>query len=196
MNRVVDSSRKMLPVGPRATRRFWSCSTAAASARGVDRLESRRHSLGQRSHPDSRQGQKQRYVPLGDAAAQALRAYSPSARRGWPRLTIQRATRRRRSFSICNCVDCPSRRRGAVDDGAALAASSSASLFYEGSPLTCIRTPFVTPSARICWKKARTCVRFRSYWAMKRLSTTQRYTQLTTAQLTVVLYDRTHPRAR
>jgi integrase/recombinase XerC len=29
----------------------------------------------------------------------------------------------------------------------------------------------------------------------ERLSTTQRYTQLTTAQLTVV-YDRTHPRAR
>ena len=31
-------------------------------------------------------GQKQRYVPLGDAAAQALRAYlSASDRRGWPR---------------------------------------------------------------------------------------------------------------
>jgi len=37
--------------------------------------ESGRHSLGQRRDSDSRQRNKQRYVPLGDAAAQAVRAY-------------------------------------------------------------------------------------------------------------------------
>ena len=41
-------------------------------------------------------GQKQRYVPLGDAAAQALRLIWRSARRGWPRPAAERPFQLRR----------------------------------------------------------------------------------------------------
>ena len=60
-------------------------------------------------------GQKQRYVPLGDAAAQALRAYlAERAARLAAAGGGKRATRLRRSFSICNCAGwaSPAARRG------------------------------------------------------------------------------------
>ena len=111
-------------------------------------------------------GQKQRYVPLGDAAAVALRALSRRALgAAGCSLTPPRALKLRRSSSICNCAASlnPAARRGSPL--AAWAASSSASPFLAASPPTSIRTRCATPSVRICWKRAPTCAPFRNCWA-------------------------------
>jgi integrase/recombinase XerC len=139
-------------------------------------------------------GQKQRYVPLGDAAAQALRAYMAerSARlaavegkgietpalfvnlqlRGLDKLGGQaRLTTR----SVARIVKRIAILRGLSADvhPHTLRHAFGTHLLEEGADLRAIQ----------------------ELLGHERLSTTQRYTQLTTAQLTVV-YDRTHPRAR
>lgn len=139
-------------------------------------------------------GQKQRYVPLGDAAAQALRTYlteraallaassdgkglaAPAlfislrlrglTKGGGPRLTTRSVGRIVKRIAIL---------RGLSSDvhPHTLRHAFGTHLLEEGADLRAIQ----------------------ELLGHERLSTTQRYTQLTTSQLTEV-YDRTHPRAK
>lgn len=138
-------------------------------------------------------GQKQRYVPLGDAAAQALRAYLVERtailtassdgnrpipalfinlrlrglhKRGGPRLTTRSVGRIVKRIAILGGLSSdvhPHTLRHAF----------GTHLLEEGADLRAIQ----------------------ELLGHERLSTTQRYTQLTASQLTEV-YDRTHPRAK
>jgi integrase/recombinase XerC len=140
-------------------------------------------------------GQKQRYVPLGDAAAEALRAYlaERAARlaaagdtKGYatPALFLNLQLRglakpggeaRLTTRSIGRIVKRIAILRGLSADvhPHTLRHAFGTHLLEEGADLRAIQ----------------------ELLGHERLSTTQRYTQLTTAQLTVV-YDRTHPRAK
>jgi integrase/recombinase XerC len=140
-------------------------------------------------------GQKQRYVPLGDAAAQALRAYM--AERS-ARLTAKSGAKvaatkalfislqmrglskpggeaRLTTRSVGRIVKRIAIQRGLSADvhPHTLRHAFGTHLLEEGADLRAIQ----------------------ELLGHERLSTTQRYTQLTTAQLEQV-YDRTHPRAR
>ena len=140
-------------------------------------------------------GQKQRYVPLGDAAAQALRAYlaersarltarNESKKTATPALLISLQMRglskaggeaRLTTRSVGRIVKRIAIQRGLSADvhPHTLRHAFGAHLLEEGADLRAIQ----------------------ELLGHERLSTTQRYTQLTTAQLELV-YDRTHPRAR
>ncbi len=139
---------------------------------------------------------KQRYVPLGDAAAQALRAYlaersarlaasnSNEKHRATPALFINLQLRglnkpdgeaRLTTRSIGRIVKRIAILRGLPSDihPHTLRHAFGTHLLEEGADLRAIQ----------------------ELLGHERLSTTQRYTHLTTSQLTQV-YDRTHPRAK
>jgi integrase/recombinase XerC len=139
-------------------------------------------------------GQKQRYVPLGDTAAEALRAYmaersallAASAGKGpeTPALFVNLQLRglkkpggeaRLTTRSVGRIVKRIAILRGLSADvhPHTMRHAFGTHLLEEGADLRAIQ----------------------ELLGHERLSTTQRYTQLTTAQLTQV-YDRTHPRAR
>ncbi len=130
-------------------------------------------------------GQKQRYVPLGDAAAQALRGYLgeraarlTAAQRNSDALLLNlhlRADGRLSTRSVARIVKRIAVQRGLSSDvhPHTLRHAFGTHLLEEGADLRAIQ----------------------ELLGHERLSTTQRYTQLTASQLTLV-YDRTHPRAK
>jgi integrase/recombinase XerC len=137
-------------------------------------------------------GQKQRYVPLGDAAAQALRAYlnersarlAAASKASSPALLLNLRLRglgkpghdaRLTTRSVGRIVKRVAMLRGLPSDvhPHTLRHAFGTHLLEEGADLRAIQ----------------------ELLGHERLSTTQRYTQLTTSQLTQV-YDRTHPRAK
>jgi integrase/recombinase XerC len=130
-------------------------------------------------------GQKQRYVPLGDAAAQAVRAYLverqtrlAAAQRNSEALLLNlhlRGNGRLSTRSVARIVKRIAVQRGLSSDvhPHTLRHAFGTHLLEEGADLRSIQ----------------------ELLGHERLSTTQRYTQLTAAQLTVV-YDKTHPRAK
>lgn len=130
-------------------------------------------------------GRKERYVPLGDAAAQALRAYLPQREvrlhaagkstdalllnaklRGNCRLTTRSVGRIVKSLAMANGLP-------AEVHPHTLRHAFGTHMLEEGADLRAIQ----------------------ELLGHERLSTTQRYTQLTVGQVAEV-YDRTHPRAK
>jgi integrase/recombinase XerC len=128
-------------------------------------------------------GRKQRYVPLGDAAAEAIRAYLPSREaklagrasealllnlqmRGSGRLTTRSVGRIVKQISLAKGLP-------AEIHPHTLRHAFGTHMLEEGADLRAIQ----------------------ELLGHERLSTTQRYTQLTVGQVTQV-YDRTHPRAK
>ena len=128
-------------------------------------------------------GRKQRYVPLGDAAAEAIRAYLPSreaklAGRASEALLLNlqmRGTGRLTTRSVGRIVKQISLAKGlpAEIHPHTLRHAFGTHMLEEGADLRAIQ----------------------ELLGHERLSTTQRYTQLTVGQVTQV-YDRTHPRAK
>ncbi len=130
-------------------------------------------------------GRKERYVPLGDAAAQALRAYLPLRRaklaaagkssealllnarlRGAGRLTTRSVGRIVKQIALAHGL-------AADVHPHTLRHAFGTHMLEEGADLRAIQ----------------------ELLGHERLSTTQRYTQLTVGQVAEV-YDRTHPRAK
>jgi integrase/recombinase XerC len=140
-------------------------------------------------------GQKQRYVPLGDAAAEALRSY-----------LTERAARLeaagRNTGAVTQALFLNLQLRGLAKAGGQARLTTRSvgrivkriaimrGLSSEVHPHT-LRHAFGTHLL----EEGADLRAIQELLGHERLSTTQRYTQLTTAQLTQV-YDRTHPRAR
>lgn len=128
-------------------------------------------------------GRKERYVPLGDAAAEAIRAYLPSrlaalSGREHAALILNRrltGNGRLTTRSVGRIVKRIAMARGLPADihPHTLRHAFGAHMLEEGADLRAIQ----------------------EILGHERLSTTQRYTQLTVGHLAQV-YDRTHPRAK
>jgi integrase/recombinase XerC len=191
MNRVVDSVRGDAASWPARDRAIlemlYGCGirNAELTALNLEHIHWANEAVLVRG-----KGQKQRYVPLGDAAAAALRAYSAErdarlAAAGeqkpvrTPALFVNLQLRgfdaRLTTRSVGRIVKRIAILRGLSSDvhPHTLRHAFGTHLLEEGADLRAIQ----------------------ELLGHERLSTTQRYTQLTTAQLTAV-YDRTHPRAK
>jgi integrase/recombinase XerC len=195
MNRVVDSVRDDAASWPARDRAIlemlYGCGirNAELTALNLDDVHWANEAILVRG-----KGQKQRYVPLGDAAAEALRAYlaerqsrlaaaAPEKPASTPALFLNLQLRglvkgsqaRLTTRSIGRIVKRIAILRGLPADvhPHTLRHAFGTHLLEEGADLRAIQ----------------------ELLGHERLSTTQRYTQLTTAQLTGV-YDRTHPRAK
>lgn len=139
-------------------------------------------------------GQKQRYVPLGDAAADALRAYLAEREARLAALESPNATTHALFVNL--------RLRGLKKPGgqARLTTRSVGRIVKRIAVLRGL-SPDVHPhTLRHAFgthllEEGADLRAIQELLGHERLSTTQRYTQLTAAQLTTV-YDRTHPRAK
>jgi len=138
-------------------------------------------------------GRKQRYVPLGDAAAEAVRSYLPQreaklaqAKKSSPALLLNARVRTGGRDGDRGDARLTTRSVGRIVKALAIANG----LPPETHPHT-LRHAFGTHML----EEGADLRAIQELLGHERLSTTQRYTQLTTAQITQV-YDRTHPRAK
>jgi integrase/recombinase XerC len=139
-------------------------------------------------------GQKQRYVPLGDAAALALRTYLAERT---ARLAANGKTHRTTSALFVNL-----RLRGlsALGGDARLTTRSVGRIVKRIAVLRGLSSDVHPHTLRHAFgthllEEGADLRAIQELLGHERLSTTQRYTQLSTSQLTQV-YDRTHPRAK
>jgi integrase/recombinase XerC len=140
-------------------------------------------------------GQKERYVPLGDAAAQALRAYL--AERA-ARLAAAGDTKGYATPALF--LNLQLRGLGKLGGEARLTTRSVGRIVKRIAILRGLSADVHPHTLRHAFgthllEEGADLRAIQELLGHERLSTTQRYTQLTTAELTVV-YDRTHPRAR
>ncbi len=140
-------------------------------------------------------GQKQRYVPLGDAAAEALRAYLAE------RSALLAAGGEAKEFATpALFVNLHLRGLGKPGGEARLTTRSVGRIVKRIAILRGLSADVHPHTLRHAFgthllEEGADLRAIQELLGHERLSTTQRYTQLTTAQLTQV-YDRTHPRAR
>jgi integrase/recombinase XerC len=146
-------------------------------------------------------GQKQRYVPLGDAAAQAIRAYLAE------RSAKLAATGGAKGNGNAKAAATPAlfvnlQLRGLSKPGgqARLTTRSVGRIVKRIAILRGLSADVHPHTLRHAFgthllEEGADLRAIQELLGHERLSTTQRYTQLTTSQLTQV-YDRTHPRAR
>ncbi len=197
MNRVVDSVRDDAASWPARDRAIlemlYGCGIRNAELTGLN--------LGDIHWSNEAvlvrgKGQKQRYVPLGDAAAQALRAYlaERSAR-------LVAASREKPADTPALFLNLHLRGLAAASGGQARLTTRSVGRIVKriailrGLPADVhphtLRHAFGTHLL----EEGADLRAIQELLGHERLSTTQRYTQITAAQLTEV-YDRTHPRAK
>jgi integrase/recombinase XerC len=140
-------------------------------------------------------GQKQRYVPLGDAAAEALRAYLIERT-----AKLAAAGLAGKSASAALFVNLQLRGLGKPGGDARLTTRSVGRIVKRIAILRGLPADVHPHTLRHAFgthllEEGADLRAIQELLGHERLSTTQRYTQLTTAQLMQV-YDRTHPRAR
>jgi integrase/recombinase XerC len=140
-------------------------------------------------------GQKQRYVPLGDAAAQALRAYIAE------RAALLAAREMHKgSATPALFLNLQLRGLGRPSGEARLTVRSVGRIVKRIAILRGLSADVHPHTLRHAFgthllEEGADLRAIQELLGHERLSTTQRYTQLTTSQLTQV-YDRTHPRAK
>ncbi len=195
MNRVVDSVRDDAASWPARDRAIlemlYGCGirNAELTALNLEDIHWANEAILVRG-----KGQKQRYVPLGDAAAAALRAYLAEREARLTAAGERTAVRTQALFVNLQL-------RGLEKGGDARLTTRSVGrivkriailrgLSSDVHPHT-LRHAFGTHLL----EEGADLRAIQELLGHERLSTTQRYTQLTTAQLTAV-YDRTHPRAK
>jgi len=140
-------------------------------------------------------GQKQRYVPLGDAAAQALRAYLGERD---ARLTAKFGAKATSTPALFLSLQL--RGLGKPGGEARLTTRSVGRIVKRVAILRGLSADVHPHTLRHAFgthllEEGADLRAIQELLGHERLSTTQRYTQLTTAQLEAV-YDKTHPRAR
>jgi len=131
-------------------------------------------------------GRKERYVPLGDAAAAALHAYLPTRNERIIRKHFVKSTALLVNIELRGDGRLTTRSVGRIVKQIAVGNGLSADVH----PHT-LRHAFGTHML----EEGADLRAIQELLGHERLSTTQRYTQLTSNQITAV-YDRTHPRAK
>jgi len=186
MNRVVESAADEAATWPERDRAIfellYGCGIRNAELVGIDLADI--HWANEAILVRGK-GKKERYVPLGDAAARALRAYLPvraaklaAAGKSSPALLLNvrlRGDGRLTTRSVGRIVKHIALAHGLPADvhPHTLRHAFGTHMLEEGADLRAIQ----------------------ELLGHERLSTTQRYTQLTVGQVAEV-YDRTHPRAK